>query len=84
MVTPGGTTGSERRTLKGWLPMVLGLLALVLGAVWTLQGLNVLDDSKMSDVKAFAVIGPILALIGLVLIVLGMRIRNRSKREVQP
>jgi hypothetical protein len=68
--------------MKGWLPMVLGLLALVVGAVWTLQGLNVLEDSKMSDVKAFAIIGPILALVGLVLIVVGMRIRNRSKREV--
>jgi uncharacterized membrane protein len=69
--------------MKGWLPMVLGLLALVLGAVWTLQGLNVLSDSKMSGVTAFAIIGPILAAIGLVLIVVGMRIRNRSKRQAQ-
>lgn len=69
--------------MKGWLPMVLGLLALVLGAVWTLQGLNVLSDSKMSGVTAFAIIGPILALVGLVLIVVGMRIRNRSKRQAQ-
>jgi hypothetical protein len=69
--------------MKGWLPMVLGLLALVLGAVWTLQGLDVLDDSKMSGVHAFAIIGPILAFIGLVLIVVGMRLRNRSKRDAQ-
>ena len=69
--------------MKGWLPMVLGLLALVLGGVWTLQGLDVLSDSKMSGVTAFAIIGPILALIGLVLIVVGMRIRNRSKRQAQ-
>jgi hypothetical protein len=69
--------------MKGWLPMVLGLLALVLGAVWTLQGLDVLSDSKMSGVTAFAIIGPILALIGLVLIVVGMRSRSRSKRAAQ-
>ena len=69
--------------MKGWLPMVLGLLALVLGGVWTLQGLDVLSDSKMSGVTAFAIIGPILAIIGLVLIVVGMRIRNRSKRQAQ-
>jgi uncharacterized membrane protein len=69
--------------MKGWLPMVLGLLALVLGGVWTLQGLNVLSDSKMSGVTAFAIIGPILALVGLVLIVVGMRIRNRAKRQAQ-
>ena len=69
--------------MKGWLPMVLGLLALVLGGVWTLQGLNVLSDSTMSGVTAFAIIGPILAIIGLVLIVVGMRIRNRSKRQAK-
>jgi hypothetical protein len=69
--------------MKGWLPMVLGLLALVLGAVWTLQGLDVLSDSKMSGVTAFAIIGPILAIVGVVLIVVGMRIRNRSKRQAQ-
>jgi uncharacterized membrane protein HdeD (DUF308 family) len=66
--------------MKGWLPMVLGLLALVLGAVWTLQGLNVLEDSSMSGVKAFTVIGPVLAVVGLVLIVIGFRIRSRSKQ----
>jgi len=67
--------------MKGWLSMVLGLLAILLGAVWTLQGLNVLSDSKMSGVTAFAIIGPILAIVGLVLIVVGMRIRTRSKSD---
>jgi hypothetical protein len=68
--------------MKGWLPMVLGLLALVLGAVWTLQGLNILKDSAvMSGVTAWAVIGPIVTLIGLVLIVVGVRSRSRSKRS---
>jgi hypothetical protein len=67
--------------MKGWLPMVLGLLALVLGAVWTLQGLNVLGDSVMSGVTAWAVIGPIVAVAGLVLIVIGVRSRGRAKRS---
>jgi|1186.fasta_scaffold809248_2 hypothetical protein len=66
--------------MKGWLPMVLGLLALVLGAVWTLQGLDVLGDSVMSGKQMWAVIGPIVAVIGLVLIVVGVRIRQRAKR----
>jgi hypothetical protein len=66
--------------MKGWLPMVLGLLALVLGAVWTLQGLDVLGDSVMSGKQMWAVIGPIVAVIGLVLIVVGVRIRHRAKR----
>jgi CDP-diglyceride synthetase len=66
--------------LKGWLPMVLGLLGVVLGAVWTLQGLNVLDDSVMSGVQIWSIIGPVVVVIGLVLVVVGLRIRNRAKR----
>jgi hypothetical protein len=66
--------------MKGWLPMVLGLLAFVLGAVWTLQGLSVLDDSVMSGVPIWSIIGPVVAVIGLVLIVTGLRSRNRAKR----
>jgi hypothetical protein len=66
--------------LKGWLPMVLGLLALVLGALWTLQGLDVLGDSMMSGKQIWAVIGPIVAVVGLVLMTIGVRTRNRAKR----
>jgi len=69
--------------MKGWLPMVLGLLAIVLGALWTLQGLDVLTDSVLSGLTAVAIIGPIVAVTGLVLIVIGMRIRTRSK-NVRP
>ena len=66
--------------LKGWLPMVLGLLGVVLGAVWTLQGLSVLNDSMMSGVRIWSIIGPIVVLFGLILIVVGLRSRNRAKR----
>jgi lipopolysaccharide export LptBFGC system permease protein LptF len=66
--------------MKGWLPMTLGLLGVVLGALWTLQGLNVLGDSKMSGVTLWAIIGPIVALAGLIAIVTGERIRSRSKK----
>jgi len=68
------------RKLAGWLPMALGVLAIVVGAVWTLQGLNVLTDSQMSDDRKWAVIGPALALVGLILIIIGVRRRSRAKR----
>jgi len=68
--------------VKGWLWMVLGLLGFVLGAVWTLQGLNVLDDSVMTDVRIWAIIGPIVGIIGLVLIVVGVNVRGRAKRQL--
>jgi len=66
--------------LKGWLPMTLGVLAMVLGALWTLQGLDILTDSKMSGNRLWAFLGPVLAAGGLVLIVIGVRVRSRSKR----
>ena len=65
--------------MKGWLPIAGGLLAVVLGVVWTLQGLNLLGGSVMSGVTFWAIVGPVVALAGLVLIVIGMRTRNRAK-----
>ena len=50
-----------------WLGMVIGVLLLALGIVWTLQGLNILGGSAMSGRTMFAVIGPIVALVGLAL-----------------
>ena len=66
--------------LRGWLPMALGVLGIVLGGLWTLQGLNVLTDSRMSGVRLWAQIGPAVAGAGLILVVLGVWLRARSKR----
>jgi hypothetical protein len=60
--------------------MAVGLLAIVLGAVWTLQGLDILAGSVMTGVTVWAIVGPIVAFVGLLLIVIGLRIRSRSKR----
>ncbi|MFY1693525.1 hypothetical protein [Plantactinospora sp. WMMB782] len=64
--------------MKGWLPLTLGLLAVVVGAVWTLQGLGRLGGSVMSGEPLWAVIGPLVVVAGLVLVVLGLRARNRN------
>ncbi|MEH0933428.1 hypothetical protein [Micromonospora sp. CPCC 205558] len=63
--------------MRGWLPLTLGLLAVVIGAVWTVQGLGYVSGSLMTDEKIWAVLGPILALAGLALIWLGLRSRRR-------
>lgn len=52
----------------------LGLLLVLIGLVWTLQGLNVLGGSAMSGVTLWAVIGPVVAVLGLTL-ALGARRR---------
>ena len=67
--------------MKGWPWLTLGLLAVVLGVLWTAQGLDLIGGSVMSGVTVWAVIGPIVAVAGLVLIVLGVRIRARSKQQ---
>ena len=56
--------------------IVLGVLAVALGAVWTLQGLNIIGGSGMSGNTIWAVIGPLLALVGLALIIVGTRRRS--------
>ena len=61
---------------SSWLWLTGGLLAAVLGALWTLQGLNLLDGSVMSGVTVWAIIGPVVAVAGLALIVVGVRKRG--------
>lgn len=62
--------------------MSLGVLGIVLGALWTLQGLDVLTDSRMSGVQIWAVIGPVVGVAGLILVVVGERVRARAKKRV--
>jgi hypothetical protein len=57
-----------------WVLIVIGVLAMLSGAVWTLQGLDLLGQSGgMNGVTMWAVIGPITAVVGLILVVLGIR-----------
>jgi hypothetical protein len=53
----------------------LGVLLVLVGLIWTLQGLDVLKGSElMSGKTLWAVIGPIVAIAGVLLVV-------RSRRE---
>jgi hypothetical protein len=58
------------------LAIGLGALLVVVGAVWTLQGLGYLGGSVMSGVTFWAVLGPVVALLGLLLAVVGGRGRR--------
>ena len=59
--------------------VVIGLAAVLAGLVWTLQGLGYVGGSFMSGATVWAVIGPIVALVGLALIMLGLRSRRRVR-----
>jgi hypothetical protein len=69
--------------VKRWLFVVIGVLLALAGTVWTLQGLNLLGQSGgMNGQHIWAIIGPLTALVGLVLITVGARAgraaRNRA------
>ena len=59
--------------MSGPLRVGLGILLVLVGALWTLQGLGVVGGSVMSGVTLWAVIGPIVALGGVALVVTGRR-----------
>lgn len=57
-----------------WVWMIIGVLLVLAGVVWTLQGLDLLGQSGgMNGEKMWAVIGPITAILGLVLVGVGAR-----------
>ena len=56
--------------------MLLGAIAVVLGVVWTLQGLDILGGSPMSGNSTWAIVGPILAVIGMLAFLFGLRRRR--------
>ena len=62
--------------MKKRLLVGLGALIALIGIVWTLQGLGVLGGSAMSGVTLWAVVGPIVALIGIAMAVTGGRSRR--------
>ncbi|TMC31499.1 MAG: hypothetical protein E6I84_07805 [Chloroflexi bacterium] len=53
--------------------LVLGVIGLLVGAVWILQGVGVLPGSFMSGQRLWLVIGVIVAVIGLALTYRGLR-----------
>ncbi|MGW9183594.1 hypothetical protein [Agromyces sp. NPDC055661] len=59
----------------------LGALMIVVGGVWALQGFGVLPGSVMSGVALWAIVGPILVLVGVALLAWGIARRRRRIRE---
>lgn len=53
--------------------LLLGGVLVVLGLVWFGQGMGWIGGSGMSGVRLWAVIGPILAVVGAALVVRGLR-----------
>ena len=59
--------------MRKTLPITIGVLMVVIGAVWTFQGLGYLKGSPMTGVQLWAVLGPIVAGLGVALAYIGVR-----------
>jgi hypothetical protein len=55
------------------LQVGLGVLLGLVGLIWTLQGLDVLSGSAMSGVTLWAIIGPVVAILGVWLVTRAVR-----------
>jgi MYXO-CTERM domain-containing protein len=54
---------------------VLGVLCLLAGCVWILQGINILPGSFMTGQTKWAIYGALMAVVGIALLVSGRRRR---------
>ena len=52
---------------------IAGMLIVIAGVVWTLQGLGFIKGSVMTGVTLWVLIGPVIALGGLAVTVTGLR-----------
>jgi hypothetical protein len=59
------------------LPLVIGVLMVVGGAIFTFQGLDYLEGSAMSGSDFWAIVGPIIAGFGVALLFVTFQNRRR-------
>jgi hypothetical protein len=62
-----------RITTDHWRFLVAGLLLVLLGTIWALQGLGLLRGSMMTGQSLWLVIGAIAALLGLGLVLWSLK-----------
>jgi drug/metabolite transporter superfamily protein YnfA len=54
----------------------LGVLVALFGLLWALQGFGVVQGSPMSNTTTWSIVGPIVCVVGVLIIVVGWRIRK--------
>ena len=61
-----------------WARGIAGVLLCLVGAVWIAQGTDVLGGSGMSGHGVWAVIGAVVAVVGVALLASARRLRRRG------
>ena len=64
--------------MKNRLLIAAGIVVIIVGAVFALQGFGVIEGSAMSNSHTYELVGPLVALAGLVLAALGLRHRTSA------
>jgi hypothetical protein len=64
--------------VKSWLLIGLGVLLVLVGGLWTLQGLGIVGGSFMSGASQWTVIGLVTVVVGLALAVPALLRRVRG------
>jgi hypothetical protein len=58
-----------------WIPVVGGIVLILLGGLWMLQGVGILGGSVMTGQTFWATVGLILLIAGILLCAFGLRRR---------
>jgi hypothetical protein len=61
-----------------WILLILGILLVLVGGVWVLQGSHVLTQGAMAGKSQWTVIGAAVGVLGIVMVVLGAT-RRKAK-----
>ncbi|MFI6924155.1 hypothetical protein ACIBIZ_29740 [Nonomuraea spiralis] len=67
--------------MTSWILIVVGVLLALVGGLWTLQGLGVVGGSVMSGNATWAVIGPVVLVVGVAVVVIGLRLLRAPSRR---
>ena len=61
-----------------WIPVVVGIVLILLGGLWMLQGVGILGGSVMTGQTFWAIVGIILLIVGFILCALNLRCRTTT------
>jgi hypothetical protein len=71
--------------MRRWIFLLLGVILTIVGAVWTLQGLDLLGQSGgMNGQRIWAVIGPLAVVGGLAFVTIGVRAGRSARSSPNP
>jgi tetrahydromethanopterin S-methyltransferase subunit B len=74
-----GKLGNMKSRVGRIVLIIVGVIALVIGVVFAGQGMNLISGSSMTGDRMWLYIGLILAVVGIVLVMLGLRRPGRGR-----